>query len=390
MQNPLFSLPIVIVFVGVWSILLSSSLHKIDEGFVGVYYRGGALLKTTSTPGFHMMFPLITSVKAVQITLQTDEIKNVPCGTSGGVVLYFDRIEVVNLLSASSAYDIVKKYSADYDRTLIYNKVHHELNQFCSIHTLQEVYIDLFDQIDENLKIALQDELTLMAPGLIIQAVRVTKPKIPENIRRNYESMEAEKTKLLIAQQRQKVVEMEAETERRRAVIEAEKQAEVATIEYRMQLAARQNEQAMSSVEDATRKARSISEADAEFYHASKSAEADQLRLTPKYLELQKYKALSKNAKVYFTSLSSDPLHLKSTYEASASPPSSSSGPSVDLEGAGGAVMDMLGDIVNKAVSGGQVDMVKGFLVDMASILTESMNSSSINDTPSTDDDDEP
>lgn len=58
-----------------------------------------------------------------------------------------------------------------------------------------------------------------MAPGLFIQAVRVTKPKIPENIRRNYESMEAEKTKLLIAEQRQHVVEKEAETERRRAVI---------------------------------------------------------------------------------------------------------------------------------------------------------------------------
>ena len=58
-----------------------------------------------------------------------------------------------------------------------------------------------------------------MAPGLFIQAVRVTKPKIPENIRRNYEAMEAEKTKLLIAEQRQRVVEKEAETERRRAVI---------------------------------------------------------------------------------------------------------------------------------------------------------------------------
>lgn len=44
------------------------------------------------------------------------------------------------------AYDIVKNYSADYDKTLIYNKVHHELNQFCSIHTLQEVYIDLFGE----------------------------------------------------------------------------------------------------------------------------------------------------------------------------------------------------------------------------------------------------
>jgi hypothetical protein len=31
--------------------------------------------------------------------MQTDEVKNIPCGTSGGVVIYFDKIEVVNLLS---------------------------------------------------------------------------------------------------------------------------------------------------------------------------------------------------------------------------------------------------------------------------------------------------
>jgi len=68
--------------------------------------------------------------------------------------------------------------------------VHHELNQFCSIHSLQEVYIDLFDQIDENLKIALQKDLNEFAPGLNVQSVRVTKPKIPETIRRNYELME--------------------------------------------------------------------------------------------------------------------------------------------------------------------------------------------------------
>jgi len=37
-----------------------------------------------------------------QVTLQTDEVKNVPCGTSGGVMIYFDRIEVVNILDASS------------------------------------------------------------------------------------------------------------------------------------------------------------------------------------------------------------------------------------------------------------------------------------------------
>lgn len=45
------------------------------------------------------------------------------------------------------------------------------------------------DQIDENLKTALQKDLNNMAPGLYIQAVRVTKPKIPETIRKNYELM---------------------------------------------------------------------------------------------------------------------------------------------------------------------------------------------------------
>lgn len=43
-----------------------------------------------------------------------------------------------------SVVDIVRNYTADYDKTLIFNKIHHELNQFCSVHTLQEVYIELF------------------------------------------------------------------------------------------------------------------------------------------------------------------------------------------------------------------------------------------------------
>ncbi|XP_060038695.1 erlin-2 isoform X3 [Erinaceus europaeus] len=123
---------------------LFSSVHKIEEGHIGVYYRGGALLTSTSGPGFHLMLPFITSYKSVQTTLQTDEVKNVPCGTSGGVMIYFDRIEVVNFLVPNAVYDIVKNYTADYDKALIFNKIHHELNQFCSVHTLQEVYIELF------------------------------------------------------------------------------------------------------------------------------------------------------------------------------------------------------------------------------------------------------
>ena len=92
-----------------------------------------------------------------------------------------------------------------------------------------------------------------MAPGLSVHSVRVTKPKIPESIRRNFELMyvfdsffylyykalslslslfhyrEAEKTKLLIAIQKQKVIEKEAETERKKAVIGKPRHADIET-----------------------------------------------------------------------------------------------------------------------------------------------------------------
>ncbi|NP_001088269.1 erlin-2-A isoform X1 [Xenopus laevis] len=279
---------------------LFSAIHKIEEGHVGVYYRGGALLSTTSGPGFHLMFPFITSFKSVQSTLQTDEIKNVPCGTSGGVMIYFDRIEVVNYLISSAVYDIVKNFTADYDKALIFNKIHHELNQFCSVHNLQEVYIELFDQIDENLKLALQEDLNLMAPGIIIQAVRVTKPKIPEAIGRNFELMEGEKTKLLIAAQKQKVVEKEAETERKKAIIEAEKVAQVAQIKYKQKVMEKETEKKISEIEDFAFVAREKARADAEYYTAHKVAEANRLKLTPEYLQLVKYQAIAANSKIYF------------------------------------------------------------------------------------------
>uniref|UniRef100_A0A8C7D3N0 ER lipid raft associated 2 n=2 Tax=Oncorhynchus TaxID=8016 RepID=A0A8C7D3N0_ONCKI len=275
---------------------LFSSVHKIEEGHTGVYYRGGALLTTTSSPGFHLMMPFITHFKSVQVRQQT-VLRN-----SGGVMIYFDRIEVVNYLVPSAVYDIVKNFTADYDKALIFNKVHHELNQFCSVHSLQEVYIGLFDQIDENLKLTLQEDLTSMAPGLIIQAVRVTKPNIPESIRRNYEMMEAEKTKLLISAQTQKVVEKEAETERKRAVIEAEKVAQVAEIKFSQKVMEKETEKTISEIEDRAFLAKMRARADAEFYTAQRAAEANKLKLTPEYLQLMKFQAIAANSKIYFGS----------------------------------------------------------------------------------------
>merc|ERR1712031_101632 len=158
-----------------------------------------------------------------------------------------------------------------YDKTWIFDKIHHEINQFCSSHTLHQVYIEKFDTLDEHLQLALQRDCNVWAPGIEIISVRVTKPRIPEQIKKNFEAMEAEKTKLLIAIEGQKVAEKEAETDRKKA-----------TIEEQIHL---NREKALS---------------DASYYKQIKESESNSQLLTTEYLEYMHILALSNNTKVYF------------------------------------------------------------------------------------------
>ena len=258
------------------------------------------MLDRVTGPGYHMKMPLITSQFAVQVTVQTDKVTNIPCGTSGGTIISFDKVEVVNQLSADCAHSMIKNYTVHYDRTWIYDKIHHEINQFCSQHSLQEVYIDKFDMLDEQLKETLQRDIDIFAPGLNIIAIRVTKPRIPHDILKNYEQIEAEKTRLKVAEQTQKLVEMEAETQRKKEVIEASKEAEVAAIHLNRTLAEKLNQQRIAEIENEMQLAKVQAEADAEMYRATKEAEANKLRLTPELLQLETVRALANNTKIYF------------------------------------------------------------------------------------------
>ena len=58
----------------------------------------------------------------------------------------------MNRLKKDLVWQTIKNYTAEYDKTWIFDKIHHEINQFCSSHTLHEVYVSLFDQLDENIK----------------------------------------------------------------------------------------------------------------------------------------------------------------------------------------------------------------------------------------------
>lgn len=281
-------------------VTLALTLHKVSEGHVGVYWRGGALLTHVSEPGFQLKMPYITTMEEIQVTVQTDAVTGIPCGTSGGVLIHFDKVEVVNRLRKDMVYETIKNYTVNYDKTWIFDKIHHEINQFCSSHTLQQVYIDLFDTLDESLANAIQASCNVWAPGIEIIAVRVTKPRIPEQIRRNYETMEAEKTKLLIAEQTQKVIQKEAETERKRATIEAQMVAEVSKIKMEKEIAINKAEQEIQAILDKVHISKERARSDAQYYGAMKEADANSKLLTDAYLEYIRIQSLANNTKIYF------------------------------------------------------------------------------------------
>ncbi|KAK3442920.1 hypothetical protein EUGRSUZ_B03154 [Eucalyptus grandis] len=250
--------------------------------------------------GFHLKMPFITHYEPVQVTLQTDQVRDIPCGTKGGVMITFEKIEVVNRLRKDYVYDTLLNYGVQYDNTWIYDKIHHEINQFCSSHSLQQVYIDVFDQIDEKMKDALQVDCTRYAPGIEIISVRVTKPTIPDTIRHNYEQMEEERTKVLIAIEKQKVSEKEADTKKKMAISEAEKNANVSRILMDQKLMEKDSARRQQEIDNHMYLAREKSLADADYYRLLREAEANKLKLTPQFLELKFIEAIAGNTKIFF------------------------------------------------------------------------------------------
>ncbi|XP_044374919.1 erlin-2-B isoform X3 [Triticum aestivum] len=246
----------VVIFIAVCFLLVSISapssiLHQVPEGHVGVYWRGGALLKTITTPGYHLKLPFITQFEPIQVTLQTDQVKGIPCGTKGGVMISFDKIEVVNRLNKDFVYETLLNYGVHYDKTWIYDKIHHEINQFCSAHSLQQVYIDMFDQA-------------------------------------------------LIAIERQKVAEKEAETQKKIALSEAEKNALVSKILMQQMLTEKDSSKRQQQIDNEMFLARERALADANYYRITKEAEANKLKLTPEYLELRFIESIANNTKIFF------------------------------------------------------------------------------------------
>merc|ERR1712159_897000 len=109
----------------------------------------------------------------------------------------------------------------------------------------------------------------------------------PEVDQGELRAIESERTKLAVAEQTQRLVEKQAETERKRALIEAEKLRLVEAVQLERVLKQKGNEQQVAEITNQMTTARAKADADAELYRANKEAEANRARLKPEFIQYE-------------------------------------------------------------------------------------------------------
>ena len=112
--------------------------------------------------------------------------------------------------------------------------------------------------------------------------------------------MESEKTRFLIANERQKVIEKEAETLRKQNIIKAESEAEVSKIVKNKEINEQESKKKIQEIENSIYFEKQKIVTDAEFYKITREIEANNKKLTPEYLKFIALKSISNNTKFYF------------------------------------------------------------------------------------------
>lgn len=279
-------------------IIISQSFYvTIETGFVGVEYAWNKIMNKILEPGLQFYNPITSKISIVEIRPQKDSVNNAECGTNDGLKLIFESIEVGNTLSSSFVLNTTSRFGLNYDRHLVTDLVRHQINVICSKKSAHQIAIEEFDTLDDLMKEFIQSENNRQESGLLINFVRLTKPKLPPSIEKNYLALAEERTMKKVLEEKKERIRTEKESE----LIVAEKDNEIRirnsekTNEIMiLTMKAKQEEQQIQNmmiVEAAKANAEKI------------IMEANALKsmyLIPGFADVEKTKAISQNQKIYY------------------------------------------------------------------------------------------
>ena len=286
----------VVTVLGGWR-----GFHHVPESHVGIYWRLGILTDRMTEPGFHYHLPILGSRYAqIPLSFQTTVVTDVLCGTAGGVEVSFSRVEIVWRLQRGDILETVRKYGLDFRKTWIDNTVPAFMNEICSKHQLADIYIRKFDQMDDMLSGMLQKYLHEWVPGIEIITLRLTKPTIPMSIHEYYLQVTETRSRLPVLHQQQANELKAQETERKHAVIAAQRAVAVAEITAKQMIAnatARLQIEEMAAQMEYQRRREQV---DSALYRVLKEAESNERKLSPRYLQLLEAKHALQNTEIVY------------------------------------------------------------------------------------------
>lgn len=175
-------------------VLIASSVHTIEEGNVGIYYRLGSLQEFHSLPGVNWKAPFITTMEEVMVRPATDEIESVSAVTKDGIQISFFKIQVISNVEIDLLITLIKKFGIDFKRALIFDRISEELRTSCASQNIDEVYNSEFLKIAPTVKTNVETSIKRLGlDGIRILNLVIPKPDIPSDIAQNYKQVETSK-----------------------------------------------------------------------------------------------------------------------------------------------------------------------------------------------------
>jgi len=279
-----------------------SAIHKIEEGNVGVYYKNGALMDEVAFPGIHYMTPFITDVVEITIRPETDTLDSLSSITKDGIQNTFNDVQVITSIKMTKLVYMLKNYGPNFKKALVFDRIKEELRIFCANSTIDEVYNTKFLEIVEAVKMNVVDSIDRLGEGgLNLLNLVIPKPNIPNDIANNYKMVKVQWTEQLVATQQQKTEAIKKETEKQRAIADAERNKAVLEIKIQERILEKQGDANISSLNNEILKKQEENLADIEKYKILTEAEANKELFTKEYIQYNTAKNLANNTKYFFS-----------------------------------------------------------------------------------------
>ena len=291
------NLPIALLICLCWLKSVNCFYVIIETGFVGVRYSWGKIRSTVLHPGLHFYNPMSDNIVQMETRPQKDILSDVDCMSNEGLRLVFENIEIGNQLNESFVIETASRFGPHYDNYLVTDLVRHQINVICSKQSANELAITKFSELDDLLKEFIQEENDKQSTGLTINFVRLTKPRMPPSVEKNYLALAEEKTLKQVLEEKKIRKQTEKETE----MIVAIKDNEI-----KLQNAANANNMMVLNMkakqeEQVIRNEMIIAEAKATAAKTQMEAEALlSMYNIPGYAEVQIANAMSNNQKIYY------------------------------------------------------------------------------------------